>query len=87
MNVGDAMTTRDELVTAEIPGSREDVLDYLQDQKFSSVPVVKHNDEGEIYRGIVTRKSLIEHPDEDQLALLTEEVATTSEDATLEEVA
>ncbi len=87
MNVADAMTSRDELVTAEIPGSREDVLDYLQDRKFSSVPVVKETDEGEIYRGIVTRKSLIEHPDEDQLALLAEEVTTTSVDTSLKAVA
>lgn len=87
MNVEDAMTGRGELVTAEIPGSREDVLVYLQDKKFSSVPVIKQTEDGEVYRGIVTRKSLIEHPDEDQLALLTEEVATTSAKTSLEEVA
>ena len=87
MNVADAMTPRDELVTVEIPGSREDVLDYLQDKKFSSVPVVKQTEEGEVYRGIVTRNALIEQPDEDQLALLTDEVATTTADTSLEAVA
>jgi CBS domain-containing protein len=87
MNVADAMTPRDDLVTVDIPGSRDDVLDYLQNQKFSSVPVTKQTEDGAVYRGIVTRKALIEHPDEDQLALLIEEVATTTADTDLKSVA
>lgn len=76
MNVADAMTLRSELVTVEIPGTRDDVLEYLQEYGFSSVPVTKSVDGVAVYRGIISRDSLIEHPDEDQLALLTEEVAT-----------
>ena len=87
MNVADVMTPREEVVTVEIPGTRDDVLTYLQDRSFSSVPVVKQTDDGEVYRGIVSRDALIEHPDEDQLALLTDEVPTTTADTSLETVA
>jgi IMP dehydrogenase len=87
MNVADVMTSREEVVTVEIPGTRDDVLEYLQDRAFSSVPVVKVTDDGEIYRGIVSRDALIEQPDEDQLALLAEEVPTTESDNSLEAVA
>jgi IMP dehydrogenase len=83
MNVTDVMTTREEVVTVEIPGTRDDVLEDLQDRAFSSVPVIKRTDEGEIYRGIVSRDALIEQPDEDQLALLAEEVPTTTADTSL----
>ncbi|TQQ83745.1 CBS domain-containing protein [Halonotius terrestris] len=76
MNVADAMTPRGELVTVELPGTRDDVLTYLQDHGFSSVPVTKNVDGIDVYRGIVSRDTLIENPDEDQLALLAEEVDT-----------
>jgi CBS domain-containing protein len=87
MNVSDVMTPREDVVTVEIPGTREDVLEYLQDREFSSVPVVKCAEGGEIYRGIVSRDALIERPDENQLALLAEEVPTTTADTSLEDVA
>ncbi|MCL9812118.1 CBS domain-containing protein [Natranaeroarchaeum aerophilus] len=87
MNVSDAMTPRSELVTVSIPGSRDDALEYLQDREFSSVPVVKETDAGEQYRGLVSRESLIEQPDEDQLALLMDEVPTVERDASVEELA
>ena len=87
MNVADVMTSREELVTAELPGSRDDVLEYLQDRQFSSVPVVKQTDDGEQFRGLVTRDALIDQSDEDQLALLTEEVPTITADATIAELA
>ena len=87
MNVADVMTPREEVVTVEIPGTRDDVLEYLQDRAFSSVPVIKATDEGEVYRGIVSRDALIEQPDEDQLALLAEDVPTTGSDTSLETVA
>jgi len=83
MNVADAMTPRDELVTVELPGTRDDVLTYLQDYGFSSVPVTKAVDGVDVYRGIVSRDSLIERPDEDQLALLTREVETVTPDTDL----
>ncbi|WP_435348447.1 CBS domain-containing protein [Haloarchaeobius sp. HRN-SO-5] len=88
MKVADAMTPRSELVTVELPGTRDDVLEYLQDHGFSSVPVVKETDGKEAYRGLVSRDLLIERPDEDQLALLMdEEVPTTTQDTDLTEVA
>jgi IMP dehydrogenase len=87
MNVADAMTPRSDVVTVEIPGTRDDVLEYLQKRSFSSVPVVKETDDGEEFRGIVSRDALINQPDENQLALLTEDAPTITGDATIEEVA
>jgi IMP dehydrogenase len=87
MNVADAMTPRSDVVTVELPGTRDDVLEYLQERAFSSVPVVKQTDEGEEFRGIVSRDALIEYPDEDQLALLVDEVPTTTADTSVEAVA
>ena len=87
MNVAEAMTPESELVTVSLPGSRDDALEYLQERKFSSVPVVRATDEGERYRGLVSRDDLIEHPDEDDLALLMREVPTTTADATLHDLA
>lgn len=87
MNVADAMTSRSEVVTVSIPGTREDALEQLQGGTFSSIPVVKETDDGEEFRGLVTREALIERPDEDQLALLVNEVPTVTSDATLVDVA
>ena len=87
MNVADAMTPRESLVTVELPGTREDVLTYLQERSFSSVPVVKQTDDGEEFRGLVSRESLIDQPDEDQLAMLVEEVPTIQADADIAELA
>ncbi|GAA0520381.1 CBS domain-containing protein [Halorubrum aquaticum] len=87
MNVADAMTPRADLVVVEIPGSRNDVLEYLQEYGFSSVPVVKDVDGEEVYRGLVSRDDLIDQPDEDQLALLMREVPATNADASIEEAA
>jgi CBS domain-containing protein len=86
MIVADVMTPRSEVVTVELPGTRDDALEYFQEREFSSVPVVKPTDDGEQYRGILTRDSLIENPDEDQLALLMEEVPTTGSERTVEEL-
>jgi IMP dehydrogenase len=87
MNVEDVMTPRDEVVTVEIPGTRDDVLEYLQDREFSSVPAVKQTSEGEVYRGIISRTALINQPNEDQLAMLAAEVPTTSRRTSLASVA
>ncbi|MBV0925646.1 CBS domain-containing protein [Halomicroarcula limicola] len=87
MNVADAMTPRSEVVTVEIPGTRDDVLEYLQERAFSSVPVIKETDGGEEFRGIVSRETLINNPDEDQLAILVEETPTITADASIEEAA
>jgi IMP dehydrogenase len=85
MNVAEIMTPRESLVTATLPGSREDVLDRLQDNEFSSVPVV--NGDTGAFRGLVSRERLIAEPEEDQLALLAEDVPTVPEDAPLAELA
>ncbi|MCL9816100.1 CBS domain-containing protein [Natronocalculus amylovorans] len=87
MNVADAMTPAEKLVTVSLPGTRDDVLTYLQDHGFSSVPVVKDVDGVSVFRGLVSRDDLIENPDEDQLALLMREVPTIGTDATLSEAA
>mgnify|MGYP000409835038 CR=1 FL=1 len=87
MNVADVMTPREDLVMATIPGTREDVLEYLQDRAFSSVPVVKEDGGNEEFRGLVTRDALIDEPDEDQLALLVEEVPTTTQESNLTDLA
>ena len=87
MNVADAMTPREDVVTVDLPGTRSDVLEYLQEQPFSSVPVVKPTDNGPEYRGIVSRDILIEQPDEDQLVMLMADVPTTTSDTALEDVA
>ena len=85
MNVEDVMTPGSEVVTVELPGTRDDVLEYLQDRPFSSVPVLKATPDGPIYRGLVSRTALIERPDEDQLAMLAESVATITREASLTE--
>ncbi len=87
MKVADAMTPRADVVTVSLPGTRDDVLEYLQERSFSSVPVVNETEEGEAYRGLVSREDLIARPNEDQLAILMEDVPTTASDATLHEVA
>ena len=87
MNVADVMTAREDLVTVELPGTRGDVLKYLQERAFSSVPVVKETDDGEEFRGLVTRTALIDNPDEDQLALLVEEVPAIGGGTSIESLA
>ena len=87
MKVADAMTPRSALVTVSLPGSRNDALEYLQEREFSSVPVIKTENGTEEFRGLVSRDALIENPDEDQLALLLEEVPTTTEETMIEELA
>ncbi|AKH96561.1 CBS domain-containing protein [Halanaeroarchaeum sulfurireducens] len=87
MIVSDVMTPRDDLVTVSIPGTRDDALEYLQERSFSSVPVVKETAEGERYRGLVSREDLINNPDEDQLAILMDEVPTTAPDASITDLA
>jgi len=87
MNVADVMTPREDLVTVELPGTRDDVLEYLQERAFSSVPVVKPTDEGEQFRGLITRTDLIDNPDEDQLAMLVEEVPSIESSASIEDLA
>jgi IMP dehydrogenase len=85
MQIAEVMTPRSAVVTVEVPGTREDALEYLQERAFSSLPVIKQTDEGEQFRGLVSREALIETPDEDQLALLMDdEVPTVAADDEVE---
>ncbi|MFW6153579.1 MAG: CBS domain-containing protein [Halobacteriota archaeon] len=86
MNVADVMTPREDVVTVELPGTRDDALEYLQERRFSSVPVVKVTDGVEEFRGLVSRERLIEQPEEDQLALILEEVPSVTADASIAEL-
>ena len=87
MKVADVMTPRSEVVTAELPGTRDDVLAHFQERSFSSVPVVKLTDGEEAFRGLVSRDDLIERPDEDQLAMLMRDVPTTTKETSIEDLA
>lgn len=87
MDVTDAMTPRDELVTVSLPGSRDAALEHLRKREFSSVAVIKQENSDETFRGLISREALIENPNEDQLALLVEEGPTTAADASLETLA
>jgi len=88
MKVADAMTPRESVVTAELPGTRDDVLAHFQERSFSSVPVVKVTDDGkEEFRGLISRHDLIERAEENQLAILMREVPTTTADASIEDLA
>lgn len=83
MDVADAMTPREEIVTAELPGTRDAALASLKERQFSSIPVVKQTEDGEDYRGVVRREDLMNHPDEDQLAVLMREVPTVTADTSV----
>ena len=87
MKIADAMTPRSEVVTAELPGTRDEALEHLKRGSFSSMPVVKKEDGDEEFRGLISRQDLIERPDEDQLALLVREGPTASKGASIEELA
>jgi CBS domain-containing protein len=55
-----------DVACASLPGSRDEVLKILKDQRISGVPVLKDNK----VVGIVTRTNLLKNPEEEQLALL-----------------
>ncbi|MDR2944929.1 MAG: CBS domain-containing protein [Methanosarcinales archaeon] len=54
------------VVSATLPGSRDEVLSILKDKKVSGVPVLKDNK----VVGIVSRTNILKNPEEEQLALL-----------------
>lgn len=68
----------------EIPGTRDEVLELMQKERISAVPVVK---EGTLL-GIVTRIDLLKHPEEEQIAMLmTRDPITITPDAPLSKAA
>ncbi|TDA33308.1 MAG: CBS domain-containing protein [Hadesarchaea archaeon] len=68
LKVKDVMTG--EVKYAEIPGTRAEAIELLKKLEVSAIPVVKANT-GELV-GMVTLRKLLEHPEEDQLAVLVD---------------
>lgn len=56
------------VICAEVPGSRDQVLRVLQEKKISGMPVVKKGTKQLV--GIVTREDILRRPDEEQIALI-----------------
>jgi len=56
----------EDVITVSIPGSRDEVLDVLKEHGISGVPVLK---DGTLV-GIITRKDILNNPEEEQIALL-----------------
>jgi CBS domain-containing protein len=61
----DDVMVRD-VARAELPGSRDEVLEILKSKHISGVPIVKN---GELV-GIVTRTDMLKNPEEEQIAIL-----------------
>ncbi len=69
---------------AELPGTRDEVLEILKTKHISGVPIVKN---GELM-GIVTRTDLLKNPEEEQIAILmTRNPATITPDKSISEAA
>mgnify|MGYP000200335883 CR=1 FL=1 len=65
MKVSEIMTPNP--ICAKVPGTKRDVLRLLVKHNITGVPVVN---EEEYLVGIVSRRDIFEHPEEEQLALL-----------------
>ena len=75
-----------DVVTVEIPSSRDDVLRILKRTGISGVPVVKGEEKKLL--GIVTRKDILRKPEETQIALLmTSDPLTIEPDTDIAEAA
>ena len=73
-----------DVVHVEIPGNRDDVLKILKRTGISGVPVIKNKK----LVGIITRKDLLQKPEETQLGLLmTSKPVTIAPDAEISEAA
>ncbi len=84
MKVKDIMTTN--VIYAEVPGTREQVLKLMMKHKVMGLPVVKKGTKKVV--GIVTRTDLMEKPTEEQLALLmSRDPITINPEASIEETA
>lgn len=84
MKVKDVMTSN--VIFAEVPGTREQVLKLMLKHKVMGLPVVKKRTKKLV--GIVTRTDLMKKPKEEQLALLmTRNPITVSPEDTIEKAA
>jgi CBS domain-containing protein len=73
-------------ITAEIPGSRNDVLKLMVKHNLTGVPIVKKAD-GSL-AGMITRSDIFTNPEEDQLAMvMNREPLTLSPHDTVEHAA
>lgn len=84
MLVKDVMTK--DVKCVEIPGTRAEAIELLRKLNASAIPAVRAGT-GELV-GMLTLRSLFEHPDEDQLAMLVDRnVLTVGPDDGIEEAA
>jgi len=84
VKVKDIMTTN--VIYAEVPGTREQVLRLMTKHKVMGLPVVKKGTKRVV--GIVTRTDLMKKPMEEQLALLmTRDPITVNPETPINEVA
>ena len=84
MQVKDMMTA--EVKWVEVPGSRVEALELLRKLGVSAVPVVRQGTHELV--GMVTLRTLFDHPDEEQLAMLVDrEVPVVNVDDDLKEAA
>jgi len=62
------MTKREKLITMNIPGNRDILLETIRETGHSLYPVLKKD--SDILEGVVSRSDLFRNPDETQLSLL-----------------
>ena len=73
-----------DVASAELPGSRDEVLEILKKKHISGVPIVKDSE----LVGIVTRTDLLKNPEEEQIAILmTRNPITITPDSSIVEAA
>jgi CBS domain-containing protein len=84
MLVKDAMTT--DVITITVPGKRKTALEMMRSHNLPGLPVLKEETRSVI--GFVSLEDIINHPDEDQLALIMNRtVVTLSPESPIEEAA
>jgi CBS domain-containing protein len=57
-----------DVVVAEVPGSRKDMIEIIQNHRVKAMPVVKKGTKEIV--GVISQTDLLLNPDEDQIALL-----------------
>ena len=73
-------------IVVEVPGSRSDAINVMVRNKLTGVPVVRAADG--MLVGIVSRKDVFNHFDEDQLSLIMKkDIITVSPDVSISDVA
>ena len=77
---------RTDVVTITVPGKRKTALDEMRKHNLSGLPVLKEGTKKIV--GFVSLEDLMQHPDEDQLALIMDRnVATISPGSDIKEAA